>query len=36
VTGLEFSPEYAKTAEESFSKNDIENIDIVVGDAKES
>jgi predicted O-methyltransferase YrrM len=36
VTGLEFSPEYAKISEESFAKNGIKNIDIIVGDAKES
>lgn len=36
VTGLEFSPEYAKTAEEAFAKNDIKNVDIIVGDARES
>jgi len=36
VTALEFSPEYAAIAEESFAKNGIKNVDIVVGDATES
>ena len=36
VTGLEFSPEYAAIAEETFAKNGIQNIDIIVGDARES
>jgi hypothetical protein len=36
VTALEFSPEYAAIAEESFAKNGIKNIDIVVGDARDS
>ncbi len=36
VTALEFSPEYAKTAEESFEKNGIKNVEVIVGDARES
>lgn len=36
VTALEFSPEYAAIAEESFAKNGIKNVDVIVGDAKES
>jgi predicted O-methyltransferase YrrM len=36
VTGLEFSPEYAKIAEEGFEKSSIKNIEIIVGDANES
>lgn len=36
VTGLEFAPEYAKISEEAFATNNIKNIDIIVGDAKES
>ncbi|KAE8454504.1 hypothetical protein EG329_000127 [Mollisiaceae sp. DMI_Dod_QoI] len=36
VTALEFSPEYAAIAEESFAKNSIKNIEVIVGDAKES
>ncbi len=36
VTGLEFSQEYAKISEESFAKNSIKNVEIIVGDAKES
>ena len=36
VTALEFSPEYAALAEEAFAKNDIKNIDVIVGDARES
>ncbi|KAF4969319.1 hypothetical protein FZEAL_10249 [Fusarium zealandicum] len=33
VTGLEFDPSFAKLAQESFQKHDIENVDIIVGDA---
>ncbi|PQE28483.1 O-methyltransferase family 3 protein [Rutstroemia sp. NJR-2017a BBW] len=36
VTGLEFSPEYAQLATEAFAKNNINNIEILVGDAQES
>lgn len=36
VTALEFSPEYVAIAEESFAKNGIKNVEVVVGDAKES
>ncbi|KAA8567730.1 hypothetical protein EYC84_008201 [Monilinia fructicola] len=36
VTGLEFSPEYAGIARETFSKNNLNNVQIIVGDARES
>lgn len=36
VTALEFSPEYAKIAEETFAKNGIKNAEVIVGDARES
>ncbi len=36
VTTLEFSSEYALTAEEAFAKNNIQNIKVLVGDAKDS
>lgn len=36
VTALEFSSEYAAIAEESFAKNGIKNVEVIVGDAKES
>jgi len=36
VTALEYSPEYASLAEENFAKNDIKNIQVIVGDARES
>ncbi|TAQ86628.1 hypothetical protein B7494_g5040 [Chlorociboria aeruginascens] len=36
VTTLEFSAEYASIAQETFAKNHIKNIDVIVGDAKES
>lgn len=36
VTGLEFSAEYAEIARESFAKNGVKNIEVVVGDAHES
>jgi len=36
VTALEFSPEYASLAEENFAKNNIKNIQVLVGDAKDS
>jgi predicted O-methyltransferase YrrM len=36
VTALEFSPEYASIAEETFAKNSINNIEVIVGDARES
>ena len=36
VTALEFSPEYAKIAEESFERNGIKNVEVIVGDARES
>ncbi|PKS07560.1 hypothetical protein jhhlp_006164 [Lomentospora prolificans] len=36
VTGLEYSPEYAKLSEEGFKKLGVKNIEIVVGDAHET
>ncbi|TGO89687.1 hypothetical protein BPOR_0098g00180 [Botrytis porri] len=36
VTGLEFSPEYAEIARETFSKNNLSNVEVLVGDARES
>lgn len=36
VTALEYSPEYAKLAEEAWAKDDIKNCEIMVGDAAES
>jgi predicted O-methyltransferase YrrM len=36
VTTLEFSPEYAKIAEEACNGHDIKNVKIIVGDARES
>jgi predicted O-methyltransferase YrrM len=36
VTALEFSPEYAAIAEETFTKNGIKNAEVMVGDARES
>lgn len=36
VTALEFSPEYAAIAEETFAKNGISHAEVVVGDARES
>lgn len=36
VTTLEFAPEHAKLAEESFGKNGINNVEVIVGDARES
>jgi predicted O-methyltransferase YrrM len=36
VTGLEFSPEFAAQAQKAFDKNDIRNIDLVVGPAAET
>lgn len=36
VTTLEFSPQYADIAKQNFSKNGITNVEVVVGDAKES
>ncbi|RDW66786.1 O-methyltransferas-like protein [Coleophoma crateriformis] len=36
VTGLEFSPEYAAEAKKAWSARNISNIEIIVGDAKES
>jgi len=36
VTALEFSPEYAAIAEETFAKNGISNTEVIIGDARES
>ena len=36
VTGLEFSPEYAKEAEKTFKDNGVNNAEVIVGDALES
>jgi predicted O-methyltransferase YrrM len=36
VTGLEFSPEYAQVAKESFAKYGVKNAEVIVGDARES
>jgi len=36
VTTLEFSPDFAKAAAEVFKKNSIRNVEVIVGDARES
>lgn len=36
VTTLEFEPEYAKIAEDSLRKNGIKNVEVIVGDARET
>jgi tRNA A58 N-methylase Trm61 len=36
VTTLEFSPDYAIEAEKAFDKNNIKNIQVLIGDAKDS
>lgn len=36
VTALEFSPEYAAIAEQTFAKNGTKNAEVIVGDARES
>jgi len=36
VTTLEFSEEYAQTAKDVMVKNKVENVEIIVGDGKES
>lgn len=36
VTALEFDPGYAKIASETFERNGIKNIDVVIGDAQDS
>jgi predicted O-methyltransferase YrrM len=36
VTSLEFNPEFAKIAEETWDKNGIANTEVIVGDARES
>jgi predicted O-methyltransferase YrrM len=36
VTALEYSPEWAKLAEEAWAKDDIKNCEVIIGDAAES
>jgi predicted O-methyltransferase YrrM len=36
VTTLEFNAEYAQVAVDTFKKNGIENVEVIVGDARES
>jgi len=36
VTTLEFDPGYAKIAEEALAKNGIKNVEVIVGDARET
>ncbi|KAM0129913.1 hypothetical protein ACHAPC_006119 [Botrytis cinerea] len=36
VTSLESSPEYAEIARETFSKNNLSNVEVLIGDARES
>ncbi len=36
VTTLEFNPKYAMVAEDTFKKNGIKNVEVIVGDARES
>lgn len=36
VTTLEFSPNYAKVAEDTFKKNGIKNVEVIIGDASDS
>lgn len=36
VTGLEYSAEYARLAQEAFAANDISNVDVIVGAAAET
>jgi predicted O-methyltransferase YrrM len=36
VTALEFSAEYAEIAKDTFAKNGIKNVELIVGDARES
>lgn len=36
VTSLEFKEEYAEEARQALSKNKISNVEVIVGDAKES
>ena len=35
VTGLEFDPSFAEKAKETFQKNGVENVEILVGNALE-
>jgi predicted O-methyltransferase YrrM len=35
VTGLEFSQEYASMAREAFTKNGVDNVEVILGDALE-
>ncbi|KND86228.1 O-methyltransferase MdmC [Tolypocladium ophioglossoides CBS 100239] len=36
VTGLEFDPSFAKSAEEAFQKQGVKNVQVIVGDALET
>jgi predicted O-methyltransferase YrrM len=36
VTTLEFSTEYAKVAVDAFKENGVQNVEVIVGDARES
>jgi predicted O-methyltransferase YrrM len=36
VTTLEYSPEYAKVAQDAFHKYEVDNVEVIVGDAGES
>lgn len=36
VTTLEFNPKYAKVAQDTFEKNGIKTVEVIVGDARES
>lgn len=36
VTTLEFEPKYAKVAQETWDKNGIKNIELIVGPAQDS
>ena len=36
VTTLEFDPDYAKVALDTFQKNGVQNVEVIVGDARES
>jgi len=36
ITTLEFSPEYAKVAMDTFKKNGVKNVEVIIGDAKDS
>ncbi len=36
VTTLEFSPDYAQVAKDTFTKNSVKNVEVIIGDARES